>query len=126
MSSLQLVPAALDITIFKGSSFPANFVVNSVADDGTATPLDLTSYDAQLLVYGANGIATPYDTLTKDNGRLVLGGTAGSIAFNFTIEELAAYAFTRAFWALYLTDASGNTSPLLGGAFTLTTTTSAS
>jgi|SRR5581483_927980 len=115
MAKLNITPGRLDLTVFRGASVPLTLTFNNLTNDGDVGSLiDLTPFQASLLLY--TQIGSPFDALSSENGRLVMGGAAGTIGFELTPEQMAGYP-PRASWALHLVDGQGVVSPMVGGQF---------
>lgn len=116
---LNVVPGRLDLNVFRGASLPLTLTLNHLTADGDVGALvDVSPYQASLAVYPPSNPATPFDLLTSQNGRLSLGGTAGTVQLNLTPAQMAGYPPSSA-WALSLIDGGGIVSPILGGSLAL-------
>lgn len=65
-----------DITIEIG----ATFLLNVTWKDSNGDPIDLTGYDARMQVRKKYSSATALISATTGNGKITLGGAAGTIA----------------------------------------------
>lgn len=93
-----MTPGKLDIVIYKGATF--DDVLTWKDENGVA--IDLTGYTARAQVRAAIGDAAPVLDMTTTNGKILLGGAAGTITFNVAATETELMAWTRGVWDLEL------------------------
>lgn len=85
--------AKLDLVLIAGEPFSDAFyywTLNTKAEDGTLTPVNLTGCTARLQIRADFDTATKTADWTTENGKLVLGGTAGTVKPAVTATETAA------------------------------------
>lgn len=80
-----------------------------------AVPVDLTGYTARMHVRKKVGAAEALLQLTTENGRIELGGTAGTIRLKLTAVETAALDWTVGVYDLELVAPAGTVRRLLKG-----------
>lgn len=78
------LPARYDMTCPQGTDWSRTLTVN----DSGGSPLDLTSYTARMSVRKKVG-GTEIISLTTVNGRITLGGAAGTIVLSITSADSA-------------------------------------
>lgn len=123
MSSINILPARLDIQLYAAATLDVTLTVTNTNADGSAGPLfDLSGYSALMIVYkDGDTPATPQDTFSTANGRITLGGAAGTIRLQASSAIVSAYAFANGHFDLALTSAAGVVTPLLSGLYTIQT-----
>lgn len=102
----------LHITIEQGATF------NPVLTwkDQAGALIDLTGYTARMQVRPTvDDTGTPLLDLDTTNGKIVLGGTAGTITFAVPAVDTAALVFDEAVYDLELIDGAGEVTRLLKG-----------
>lgn len=116
MPTLKILPAALDIELFKGATMDVTLVYNNLDPDTGEVigPVDLSGWSATLTLKSMD-LATQYDALSNGNGRITLGGTAGTIRFVSSATVTGAYNFDQAVLSLELTDPAGVVTPVVFG-----------
>jgi hypothetical protein len=114
---------AYNICIYQGQTYSKTFIWSAGTCCGAGTvgatpiPVDLTGYTANLQIRPFAGSTTLlYDASTN----IVLGGVTGTIVL--TIPSIVTETFTwpNGVYDLFLTDSSGNVTPLLAGMVTVT------
>jgi len=110
---LVIGPGQLDIQLFQGATFDVTMVY---APTGSSTPFNLTGFSADMKVYAPGSIAEPIDELSVANGRIILGGTAGTIRLLIPSTDQENYIPSMRY-LLELSDSSGNVTPLIYGNF---------
>ena len=104
-----------DLTIDQGSTFVKVFTWKT----GTAkTIVDITGYRARLQMRRNYDSATIIE-LTSENGKIALGGTAGTIQITLTDAETSALRNTQGVWDLEMISGSGVVRRLLAGIFSV-------
>ena len=116
-------PAKKAFTVFRGSTFARRLVYRTLAADGvTKTPVNLTGYTAKMTIRKDYDGESAID-LTTENGRITLGGTAGTIALDITAADAAGLPVMTGVYdlELYASDANGvrTENKLLYGTFTV-------
>lgn len=117
MANLNLLPPRLDIFQFRESNLNQVLTVTDI----NGNPFDLTGYSAELALYlQTNQVpAMPVDALTTENGRIVLGGAAGTIELLNPETTVADYEWVQAYYYLRITK-NESVIPLTSGQFTVT------
>jgi len=82
-------------------------------------PKDLTAYTARMQLRSTRASATVLLLLTDSNGRIVLGGTEGSVNLVLSATDTAALSFSTAEYDLELVSAGGVVKRLASGVITL-------
>ncbi len=77
--------------------------------------INLTGYTARMQVREQLDSATPFITLTTENGGIALGGAAGTITLNITATATAAITQTSGVYDLELVSSGGVVTRLLEG-----------
>lgn len=116
MTAIPIVgnrPAEFVLEFLIGDDYPALWTWR---DKQTNTPIDLTGYGG-VLAFMDKPHTTTLLSLSTLNGRLLLGGAAGTIAWSLTAEEVAALPDAGA-WYLRLTAPSGTRTTKAAGPFT--------
>ena len=80
----------------------ASFYKRVAWKDSAGVPVDLTSYTARMQVRQSVASPVVLFELTTENGRIVLGGSAGTIELRITAEDTAAIAWRRGKYDLEL------------------------
>lgn len=103
--------AAYDLMIEQGATFNQTVTWK----DSTGAAVDLTGYSARMQFRPSVNAPTVYFSATSSDGRIVLGGTAGTITINISAVETTAFTFVSAVYDLELQSASGVVTRLLEG-----------
>lgn len=85
--------------------------------DPSGTPINLTSYSARMQVRTRKSATDVLLSLTTANGRITLGGIAGTIALNVDAVTSAAMSAGNFVYDLELVSAGGEVTRLLEGEF---------
>jgi len=93
----------------------ADFQLPIIWQNADGTPINITGYDADMMVRDATE-ALIYE-LSKTNGRITLGGTNGVITLNIPNAQTATMPVGTFYYDLVLTDTTGFKTRLLEGAF---------
>lgn len=109
--TIKAEAAIANIEIEQGSTFNKTLTYK----DSNDVAIDLTGYTARMQIRSKITDATFIDELTTGNGRIVLGGAAGTIQLIFSDAVTAAYTFDTALYDLELIDGSSNVSKLMKG-----------
>ena len=107
-------PADYRFEIRQGSTVRRNFALS--IDDN---PVNLTGYTARMQIRATAEASTALIELTTENGRIALGGTAGTITLTISATDTAALTAGRAVYDLELVAANGTVTNLLGGVVTI-------
>jgi hypothetical protein len=103
-----------DLLIEQGATFSQ---VITYKDNGVA--VNLTGYTARMQVRATLEAATALIELTTANGRIALGGTAGTITLSISATDTAALTSGRGVYDLELVSGSGIVTRLLQGVATI-------
>ena len=103
-----------DILIEQGATFSQ---LITYKEAGVA--INLTGYTARMQVRATLESATTVVELTTANGRIALGGTAGTITLTISATDTAALASGRGVYDLELVSGSGIVTRLLQGVATI-------
>jgi len=87
--------------------------------DAAGTPINLTGYTARLQVRPSIDSATTLLTMTTENGRISLGGAAGTIRLLLDAATTASLTWTSGVYDLELQSAGGTVTRLLAGTVTV-------
>lgn len=110
-STTNELPGSLNLTIYQGATFSVTLTWTT---DGS--PVNLTGYTADMMV--KNG-QTDVVELSTTNGRIALGGSAGTITLTIDADDTAALTPVHADYDLLLTSGTGVVVPLLAGLVTV-------
>lgn len=78
-------------------------------------PVNLTGFTARMQIRSTLEDTTVLVSLTTENGGIILGGVAGTIALLLTAAATAAFTFSNAVYDLEIIDAGGIVTRLLSG-----------
>jgi len=101
----------LDIVIEAGTTF--DYILSYADCDGL--PIDLTGYTARMKARTSHSSLTVLLDMTTANGKLVLGGIAGTIQLLLDAVETAGLTFTCAVYDLELVSPGGVVTRLIEG-----------
>lgn len=104
-------PAKVKLTIYQGATFRKRFTWKTAGD----APINLTGCTARMQVRPDTSSPFVLLDLTSGNGRITLGGAAGTIDLHLTAVETAALAWDGGVYDLEIEDASGGVTRLLSG-----------
>lgn len=105
-------PGRYDMTIWQGATFQRVFTWRV----GTpAANVNLTGYTARMQLRTAANAATPVLEATTENGRITLGGAAGTITLNLSATVTAALPANQYAYDLELVSGSGQVTRLIEG-----------
>lgn len=106
------MPAAVyDLFIEQG----ATFVKTITWKDSAGDPVNLTGYTARMQFRSSVNSSTVLATATTENGRITLGGAAGTIDIEFDEAYTTSFQFVSAVYDLELESATGFVTRLLEG-----------
>ena len=108
---MTITPGNYDITIYQGTTYTQEFTWKDEAD----TLVNLTGYTARMMARTSVDMASPFLTLTTENGGIALGGVAGTIAITMSDTDTSALSITSGVYDLELVDSLGKVSRLLQG-----------
>jgi hypothetical protein len=103
-----------DLTIEQGATFSQ---LITYKDNGV--PVSLTGYTARMQVRATLESASTLVELTTANGRIALGGAAGTITLTISATDTAALTSGRGVYDLELVSGSGIVTRLLQGVATI-------
>jgi len=101
-----------DIVIEQGATFRRVIVARNKT---TNALLDLTGCTAEMQVRSSVDASASLLTLSTTNGRITLGGTAGTITLEISKTDTAAITFERGVYDFELTLANGKVDRLFEG-----------
>ena len=105
-------PGRYDMTIWQGATFQRVFTWRV----GTpAANVNLTGYTARMQLRTAANAATPVLEATTENGRITLGGAAGTITLNLPATVTVALPANQYAYDLELVSGSGQVTRLIEG-----------
>lgn len=110
-----MAAAEYNFEIEQGASFSKTVVWK----DGDGAPVDLTSYAARMQVRQSVSAAEVLFEFTTENGRIALGGTAGSVTLTATAVDTAAITWRRGKYDLELVAPDNSVTRLLFGQITV-------
>jgi hypothetical protein len=87
--------------------------------DSESIPVDLTNYTARMQVRETAESSTALLSLTTENGRIALGGTAGTITLTVSATDTAAVVAGEYLYDLEIVSSLGTVTRLLQGCFTV-------
>lgn len=106
------MPAATyDLFVEQG----ATFIKTITWKDSAGDEVNLTGYTARMQFRSSVNSSTILASATTEDGRIVLGGAAGTIAITFDADDTAAFNFVSAVYDLELESAAGFVTRLLEG-----------
>lgn len=108
---MTITPGNYDITVYQGGTFSQQFTWR----DQNNAPVNLTGYTARMMARASVDSASPFVTLTTENGGIALGGAAGTITLAMSAAQTAALAAQNGVYDLELVSGSGAVSRLLAG-----------
>ena len=109
-------PGRYDFTIYQGASFDRTFTWRT---GDPATNVNLTSYTGRMQVRGNTAAPTVALEVSTSNGRMALGGSAGTITMTLTATETAALTPGQYVYDLEMVSAGGEVTRLLEGRATI-------
>jgi hypothetical protein len=99
-------PGRYDLAVVRGGTFTDLWTFYD--DDAATSPTNLTGYHAKVQVRDSpTETGTLLDTWSDTNGKLALGGLAGTITPTVTAVDTATWAAGHYFYDLQVTDPSG-------------------
>jgi hypothetical protein len=108
-------PGKYALVIQEAVGYDKTWKWSTLAADGTRTLVNLTGYTASVMLREHYESVTPKLTLTTANGKIVLGGTAGTIRVIISKADADALGQFRGVWDIVLTSPGGVPYRLLGG-----------
>jgi hypothetical protein len=104
-----------DLEFLQGETYTKQFIWK----DSAGTAVNLTGYTARMQVRQSKASDTVLLELTTENGRITLGGAAGTIDLNLTATTTAAITWRRGLYDLELVASNGVVTRLLEGEVTV-------
>lgn len=108
-------PGSLDFLMPKGSTFSRTLTWKI-----SGSPVDLTDYTARMQARTSHNSATVVIDMTTSNGKITLGGTAGTVTLNLSATETAAITAQSLSYDLELVSVGGVVTRLVEGQIVLT------
>ena len=96
-----------DITVWQGSALSLSMALTNSSDNSA---VDITGWSAEMKVRQKIGYSAILITLSSANGKITLGGTAGTIVLNLSASDTAALT-TSGVYDLVMTNNSGQVYP---------------
>lgn len=112
-------PIKQNLRIYQGATFKHVWTWLSGDTRNTAAPVDLTGCSARMQVREARDMAEVLLDVSTDDGRIRLGGAAGTIELYLHDEETEALRFDRGVYDLEIEFANGEKRRLFAGTVTL-------
>jgi hypothetical protein len=110
---MPALAATFGLTADQGATFEYVFTWTNPDD----TVINLQGYKARMTIRRNTPPNSVVETLTTDNGRIVLGGDAGTVTLKMTSDVTAALPASRLQYDLELESSSGEVTRLLMGYF---------
>lgn len=107
--------AKYDIVCDQGATFSRIFTWQ----DAAANPVNLTGYTARMQVRDEADSSTAALSLTTENSRITLGGTAGTITLLVSATDTAAVVAGEYVYDLEIVSGAGTVTRLIQGCFTV-------
>lgn len=101
------------LQIVQGETLAKTF--NWKAGSPTPTPVDLTGCTARMQIRAKVGAVAPLLELTTENGRIALGGVAGTVQLNLTATETSAINWVSGVYDLEIVYLDGRVRRLISG-----------
>lgn len=105
-------PGRYDMTIWQGATFQRVFTWRV---GSPAANVNLTGYTARMQLRTAPNATTAVLEATTENGRIALGGVAGTVTLNLSATVTAAIPANQYAYDLELVSGSGQVTRLLEG-----------
>lgn len=109
-------PGRYDFTIYQGASFDRTFTWQT---GDPATNVNLTSYTGRMQVRSNTSAPTAVLEVTTSNGRMTLGGSAGTITITVTATDTEALTPGQYVYDMELVSPGGEVTRLLEGRATI-------
>ena len=109
-------PAKHNITIYQGATLRD---MTTWKSGNPATPVDLTGCTARMQARAKITDTSTLLSLTTENGGIVLGGTAGTVAINMSASDTAAITWKSAVYDLEIVFADTTVRRLLAGSISI-------
>jgi hypothetical protein len=105
----------LDIEIKQGATFELSMEYTTGPTDEAQDPVDLTGCTARAHIRKTIASETPEIELTTENGRIALGGAAGTIELTIEADDTDALDFRTGMYDLELVFPTGQVKRLVWG-----------
>lgn len=112
-------PIRRNLTIYQGATFDDSAVWKAGETKASVQPVDLTGCTARMQIREKIDSPTPLLELTTENGRIVLGGVTGEIAFSLDPVLTAALTWRSGVYDLEIVYPDGAVRRLFSGAVTV-------
>lgn len=110
-------PFHRNLTVYQGADFEDAFTWNA---GEPLAPVDLSGVQSARAQFRASvGAPTVLCELTTDNGRIVLGGAAGTITLKLDAATTTAFAWRTGVWDMELVYTDGRVRRFMQGAVTV-------
>lgn len=106
-------PAKLKFVIYQGATFRRRLTWTGPAP--TYTPIDLTGCTARMHIRAKLEDADPLLVLTTENGRITLGGTAGTVDLFISDEDTTPVTWTSGVFDIEIDHPSGDVTRIAQG-----------
>lgn len=106
-------PAKLKYVIYQGATFRKRLTWTGPAP--TLTPIDLTGCTARMHIRAKLEDAATLAVLTTENGRITLGGTAGTVDLFISDEDTAAFDWTSGVFDIEIAHPNGDVTRIAQG-----------
>lgn len=118
---LIVAPTDMSFTIYQGATCRQSFIWNSGPTSTEVAPVDLTGCIARAYIREKYNSVSPLLSMTTENGRIALGGAAGTIDITLSADATASLPSLRrdARWDLEIEWPDGDVCRLLQGAVTI-------
>lgn len=113
---MTVTPAQYNLTIYQGADFSQLF---TFLQESGGDPVDLTNFSARMQIRQRVNAASPIIELTSANGRIVLGGTAGTVTLTLNATETAQLPDTQGVYDLEIVAGENNADRYLEGTVTI-------
>lgn len=110
-----MTPGSLDFLMPKGSTFSRTLTWKI-----SGSPVNLTDYSARMQARTSHISGTAVLTLTTENGKITLGGAAGTITLSLSAADTAAITQQSLAYDLELVSVGGEVTRLVEGQIVLT------
>jgi len=118
---LIVAPVEMALTIYQGATFRQSFTWKSGPTATEAEPVDLTGCVARAYIREKYDSPAPLLDMTTENGRIVLGGAAGTVDLELAADATATLPYLKrgARWDLEIEWPDGDVCRLFQGAVTI-------
>jgi tRNA threonylcarbamoyladenosine modification (KEOPS) complex Pcc1 subunit len=110
-----MTPGSLDFLMPKGSTFSRTLTWKI-----SGSPVNLTDYTARMMARTSHISGTVVLDMTTSNGKITLGGTAGTITLSLSAADTAAITASSLSYDLELVSVGGVVTRLVEGQIVLT------